>query len=155
MNEIFSKEFIQKYSYNGIFETRMDEFGKLKRKSINFLKDAKVLNFPIHMTQKRLDTIFNDLDTKEYKASLIKIWQKLDFTPKIKEILKEAEEKIVNLKKSIDDRQLCSLHIRVGDAIFLNKFQKQIIRPNIFARALNFTLAIKIINKELKQIMPL
>ncbi|MBK1992365.1 hypothetical protein JG676_07130 [Campylobacter sp. 2018MI35] len=42
------------------------------------------------------------------------------------------------------------MHIRAGDAIFLNKFQKQIIRPNIFARALNFTLAIEIINKELK-----
>lgn len=33
---------------------------------------------------------------------------------------------------------------------FINEFQRQIIRPNIFTRALNFTLAIEIINKELK-----
>ncbi|MBK1994162.1 hypothetical protein FSE90_07860 [Campylobacter novaezeelandiae] len=78
----------------------MDEFGKFKRKSINSLKDIKVLNFPIHATQKRLDTIFNDLDAKEYKLNLIKIWQELDFAPKIKEILKKAEEKIINLKAS-------------------------------------------------------
>lgn len=46
--------------------------------------------------------------------------------------------------------KICVLHIRAGDAIFLNEFQRQIIRANIFARALNFTLAIEIINKELK-----
>lgn len=95
--EIFSQEFIKKYSYNGIFENSVDEFGKFKRKNLQNLIKTPASNPPYHATQKRLDTIFKDIDEKEYKMSLIKIWEELDFSDKVKQILLKAKEKTLKM----------------------------------------------------------
>lgn len=65
--EIFSKEFIKKYSYNGIFKDAVDEFGKFKRKNLQNLITIPAPNPPYRVTQKRLDTILRILTKKNTK----------------------------------------------------------------------------------------
>lgn len=145
--EIFSKEFIKKYSYNGVFKDSVDEFGKFKRKNLQSLITTPASNPPYRVTQKRLDTIFKDIDGKEYKMSLIKIWEELDFSDKVKQILSRAKQKV----SEWEGEGFSVLHIRAGDTIFSEACQRQIIRANIYKRALAFPLAIELIFEELSK----
>lgn len=85
--KIFSQEFIEKYSYNGKYEDVPDEFGRFKRQSVEVLKKYSAWNPPYRVTQKRLDTIFSDVKTKEYKMALVKIWEEIDFCGDFKKYL--------------------------------------------------------------------
>ncbi|TKX30157.1 hypothetical protein CQA38_00505 [Campylobacter sp. MIT 12-5580] len=145
--EIFTQEFIQKYSFNGQFEDALDEFGRFKRKSIQEFITTAALNPPYRATQKRLDTIFNDINTQEYKKQMSYLFTQIGFNETFTKLIEKAKIKAKNLAKNT---QLSVLHIRAGDAIFKKSNQNGVVRSSIYFRALSFPLAVEIIKEEIE-----
>ncbi len=115
-------ENIDKFCYNDKFNNAKDEFNRFKRKSVNEFIKTPALNPPYRITQKRLDTIFSDIDTKEYKESLVKIFDEIDFHKDIKALFQKARDKISALKRAWGG--ISALHIRAGDHFFKSAIKK-------------------------------
>jgi len=123
--EVFAKEFIQKYYLDNIFDYNTNWL------FTNHTYDKSIceLSHPWWLDLKRLkemvenkefkyffvhhDNLAAYFHVKDYRREVSKIWKSIQFIPKLEKIMQEAREKASQLGKN-----LTCIHLRSGDALF-------------------------------------
>ncbi|AWI33752.1 hypothetical protein [Helicobacter apodemus] len=142
---IFTQEFIQQFSYtnslgvyNGSYPkgNNLQEFLQLSIEATT-TKDCFFLSIPTPLYE-----IFKEIQECEYRKGLREIWDTLEFTPKLKNIINTAK------KIALQNQDFIAIHIRSGDVIFIPEYRNNLDR--MFAHTLPLELAIACIEMELK-----
>lgn len=136
--DIFSSDFIQKYSKQGLLPSSQGVLRKARNEKINFLSIRE--NFENewgwYAPLDDLNIVFSDLEIDDLHFSLKRSWNKIKFNQNIEKVLNAAD------RSANDLEDFFAVHIRTGDLVYggYRLYGKSFMR-----KALPFGLAEKLI----------
>ncbi|MDO4674672.1 capsule biosynthesis protein CapA [Campylobacter sp.] len=151
MRELFSEDFIARYHKSELsFSYITPTLYTLHQKSIH-----KLLSPPFeedwgwYMTQGDLDTYFSDVDSSEYRKSLVSCFESIAFSKRVEDIFQKAKD----TAKTLGD--FTALHLRSGETVFDEQYIKiwWHCRYKIFAYPLGVAAAFDELQKGRKLVL--